>query len=514
MNNLYILFFLIIILILIICAIVIQNIYSSNKIVKGGAIVDKCIKIVGIFDIIPGTININSLIVVGKDDNSTDSNKPFRIVGYYTKEGDYIEYNKEDYIKTYPTEFNDIPDYYKIPYLSEDTGLILRDLYDNNGTYLIRIGNTISASDYNNIFYKKLQNTYGKDVLTDSGMIRSLYDSDGKKLIHYYSNVPASTASAKASVSSATPLSVSTILDVNPKSAREERDITTASAKSSNRGEDDRGKEFATVYAKLSTRSEEDNESKFTTASAKSSNRSEDDKSSNREPGFPTALSNARELPNLPPVANTENNRSFKTVFERKGENSENNPYTFGNLTSTVDEEMNRRKLYQISLRDTADEYNTERGQIVDNRIKTYNSSFDGSFIDLNNLLKKDIDYRESELKDLDSRYQKSNSNLTSLQSGLAKLSDKLKQDQDQYDKSDYLSDNLQITEFEKIQQFIDDNDITGFRLTNSHYNLNGKIYNKDDIIPYDEFQQIRDKLPNGYILTDDPNTTYYHAAG
>jgi uncharacterized protein with HEPN domain len=135
------------------------------------------------------------------------------------------------------------------------------------------------------------------------------------------------------------------------------------------------------------------------------------------------------------------------------------------------------------------------------------------NFSNLNNHLKENIiDYKESELKNLDSKYRKSSSNLTSLQNNLQKLKNNLMENK--YDKSDYLSDNLQSTEFEKIQQFMDNNDITGFRLKNAHYNLNGKIYNKDDIIPYDEFKQIRDKLPNGYILTDDPNTTYYHSAG
>ena len=69
------------------------------------------------------------------------------------------------------------------------------------------------------------------------------------------------------------------------------------------------------------------------------------------------------------------------------------------------------------------------------------------------------------------------------------------------------------ISEFENIKNFIDNNinNITGFQLEALHFNLNGTIYKKGDIIPYSETISILDRLPKGYILTAISGNSYFH---
>lgn len=108
-------------------------------------------------------------------------------------------------------------------------------------------------------------------------------------------------------------------------------------------------------------------------------------------------------------------------------------------------------------------------------------------------------------------RYQQSIAEITKLENALKQLEANLIRSNAK--KERYNLGLEPISEFENIKNFIDNNinNITGFQLEALHFNLNGTIYKKGDIIPYSEIVNILDRLPKGYILTAISGNSYFH---
>jgi hypothetical protein len=108
-------------------------------------------------------------------------------------------------------------------------------------------------------------------------------------------------------------------------------------------------------------------------------------------------------------------------------------------------------------------------------------------------------------------KYQQSIAEIGQLENNLKKLEATLIRSNAK--KERYNSGPEPIFESDTIKDFISKNrnNIKGFQLKAPRFKLNGKIYKKDQVIPYAELVGILDRLPKGYILTNANGNSYFH---